>query len=346
MEATTRVLFLVRSVELLTMSEGLYIRTAKQISIQQPLSEEWMHHPLHYDGMEFAHAIEANYRDYLSPMETRRMAPIMKRAIATAIETIKQSGIEHPDAIITGTSIGSLDYTERFLDSMIENGEELLKPTYFMQSTHNTVGSMLGIYTKTHSYNTTYSHGELSFDLALQDAFTQLRLGKIRNALVCGNDEIVDSYYELLKKRGYVGIEGMCTCGEVSVAMILDREPSDESLCRLESINIIRNDIANSNLDLNDVDVVFTGVNGNPANDQYYNHIFSHLPLVRYKNVFGENFTSSAFGIYAAAHCLKKGYVPEFMYYARQPQLPQPIKKILVVNQRGGMDYSLIKMEV
>lgn len=329
------------SYELLVMSDNIYIKSAKQISIQQPLSEEWMTNPIRYEG-GLAHAMEANYRDYLSPMEARRMAPIMKRALATALEAMRQSGIAHPDAIITGTSIGSLDNTERFLDSILENGEELLKPTYFMQSTHNTVGSMLGIYTKTHGYNNTYSHGELSFDLALQDAFTQMRLGKIENALVCGNDEIVDSYYELLKKRGYVGVEGMCTCGEVSVAMMLDNKKSDDCLCSLEGISISHNGEVNGDWDLSDVDVVFTGLNGNPANDQYYSHMFSHLPLAQYKYVLGEHFTSSAFGVYAAAHCLKQGYVPDFMYYARKPESPKPINKILIVNQRGGKDLSLI----
>lgn len=329
-----------RSSTLVSYALNIYISAAKQISIQQPLSEEWMVNPVHHDG-ELVHAIEANYRDYMSPMEARRMAPIMKRALATALEAMKQSGIEHPDAIITGTSIGSLDYTERFLSSIMENGEELLKPTYFMQSTHNTVGSMLGIYTKTHGYNTTYSHGELSFDQALQDAFVQMRLGNIANALVCGNDEIVDSYYELLKKRGLAGVEGMCPCGEVSVAMMLDSKPCDDSLCILESINISHNCDIDDSIDLSDVDVVLTGVNGNPANDRYYSEMFSRLPLAQYKYVFGEQFTSSAFGVYAAAHCIKQGYVPDFMYYARKPQSPKPIKKILIVNQRNNKDLSL-----
>lgn len=325
------------------MSDAIYIRAAKQISIQQPLSEEWMTNPIRYDG-GLAHVLEANYRDYLSPIEARRMSPVMKRALATALEAMRQSDVAHPDAIITGTSMGNLYDTERFLGSVVENGEELLKPTHFMQSTHNTVGSMLAIHTQTHGYNATYSHGEISFDLALQDAFTQVRLGKIENALVCGNDEIVDSYYELLKKRGYVGVEGMCPCGEVSVAMVLDNMPSNDCLCSLEAVNISHNSDFDADLALSDADVVFTGVNGNPANDSHYSHMFSRLPLAQYKRVFGEHFTSSAFGVYAAAHCLKRGYVPEFMYYARKPQTASPVKKILLVNQRGGKDLSLIIM--
>lgn len=176
------------------MNRRIYINAAKQISIQQPLSEEWMTSPITYNG-GLVHVIEANYRNYLTPLEARRMAPIMKRALVTALEAIKLSGIEHLEAIITGTSIGCLEYTEKFLEAMVDNEERLLKPTFFMQSTHNTVGSMLGIYTKTNGYNATYSHGAISFELALQDAWIQMQLGKISNACVCGNEEMVDSYY-------------------------------------------------------------------------------------------------------------------------------------------------------
>jgi len=339
------------------MSERIYIQSAKQISIQQPLSEEWMTEPLTYGG-GLAHAIEANYRNYLSPMEARRMAPIMKRALATALESIKQTGVAHPDAIITGTSIGNLAYTEKFLDALTENGEALLKPTYFMQSTHNTVGSMLGIQTKTHGYNTTYSHGAVSFDLALQDAFVQMRLGKIKTALVGGYDEMIDSYYELLALAGYVGQEGMCPCGEVSVSMMLGTEKRADTLCEVVGMTVmyglgkeqlersLKALLADAKMTIGDVDLVMTGINGNPANDHYYEKMVEPLPpttpLAGYKTLFGENYTSSAFGVYAAAHLLGKGFIPSFMYYRNNSAKETQPRNILLFNQQDGKDYSLI----
>lgn len=342
------------------MKRKIYINAAKQISIQQPLSEEWMVSPLTYNG-GLAHVVEANYRDFLSPMEARRMAPIMKRALATALEAIKQSGIDHPEAIITGTSIGSLEYTERFLEAMVENNEQLLKPTYFMQSTHNTVGSMLGIYTKTHGYNTTYSHGSISFELALQDAWTQMQLGKLNNALVCGNEEMVDSYYELLAKTGYVGFEGMYPCGELSVSMVLSTEANDHSLCEVTGISVFRSTssegveqqvkrfIESVGLTVGNIDVVFTGMNGNPENDACYgnitNRLFNSLPTAAYKKTFGENFTSAALGVYAAAHCLNKTHVPTFMYYKNVPNEDFMPQNILFVNHQKGKDFSVILLK-
>ena len=148
----------------------IFIQAAEQISIQAPLSTQWMDDPVIFKE-PFVKAQSPSFRDYIDAREVRRMSPIMKRALVTALSVIKETGISHPDAIITGTSIGSLDYTERFLDDLSENGEQALSPTYFMQSTHNTVSSALAIYTKTHGYNTTYSHGSISFDLTILDAW-------------------------------------------------------------------------------------------------------------------------------------------------------------------------------
>ena len=148
------------------MMGKVYIQAAEQISIQNPLSEAWMEQPVVYHE-PFVKAVNPAFREYLAPNEARRMGNIMKRALVTSLKVLKETGIAHPDAIITGTSLGSLDYTEKFLKDLVENGEESLSPTYFMQTTHNTVRSTISMYTGIHRYNTTYSHGGISFELAL-----------------------------------------------------------------------------------------------------------------------------------------------------------------------------------
>ena len=299
----------------------IFIQAAEQISIQAPLSTQWMDEPVIFKE-PFVKAQSPSFRDYIDAREVRRMSPIMKRALVTALSVIKETGISHPDAIITGTSIGSLDYTERFLDDLSENGEQALSPTYFMQSTHNTVSSALAIYTKTHGYNTTYSHGSISFDLTILDAWMQMQLGKISTALVGGYDEMVESYFELLRKTGYVGQPQMVPCGEVSMSMMLNTEAAQTDLCELAGIVIchkpsagILKDRLMAMLDHADVSIdaisaVMTGVNGNPSNDSLYQRMLSDFfpdkPNLGYKHIFGENYTASALGVYAAAHMLKR----------------------------------------
>ena len=299
----------------------VYIQAAEQISIQTPLSEEWMEQPIVYHE-PFVKAVNPAFREYIAPNEARRMGNIMKRAIVTSLKVLKETGINYPDAIITGTSIGSLNYTEKFLDDLVENGEESLSPTYFMQTTHNTVSSTISIYTATHSYNTTYSHGGISFELALKDAWMQLNLGQISNALVGGHDEMVESYYELLRKTGYVGVEGMVPCSECAMSMMLNTKASTDNLCELAGVSVFRTKsvqnirkqlealVENANIKVETIQTVMTGVNGNPENDRLYqpmlDELFPQAEHLQYKQLFGENYTVSALGLYAAAHLMKK----------------------------------------
>ena len=165
-----------------------------QISIQNPLSHDWFDAPIAHSH-PYNESIEPDYKDYFPPMVARRLGRLLKRAVVTARHAL--NGIM-PDAIITGTGLGCIENTERFLTSMLENDEEYLQPTYFMQSTHNTIGSQVALQLQCHGYNSTYSHRGTSFDSGLLDAITQMRQGRIRNALVGGQDEMTPAYFEML----------------------------------------------------------------------------------------------------------------------------------------------------
>ena len=128
-------------------------------------------------------------KEYLSPMETRRMGKMMKACLLSAFVALKEAGVERPDAIIAATAKGMLETSTQFLEEMIANGEELLKPTLFMQSTHNTIASAIAIRTGCHGYNITYSQGAESAFWAERDAKIRLRKGEARTVLVCVFDE-------------------------------------------------------------------------------------------------------------------------------------------------------------
>ena len=290
-----------KSQEICNTSSRIYIRSVAQISIQQPLSEEWMQDPISYDT-PFAQAIDPDFREFMTPLQSRRMGKVLKRALVTALHTLKESGTDQLDAIIMGTGLGCLENTERFLDQMCREGESLLKPTYFMQSTHNTISSMLGIQLGCHGYNTTYSHQELSFDGALLDAVTQMRMGMIKNALVCGNDELTPAACAVVQKAGLFGQQGQPVTGEGSVSMVLTTNP-EGALCEITDISI-----------------------GDHTNQE--GAIFSA------QEYFGGGFNSSAFNVYAAACCLKKGVLPD----------GQSVEELTVTNRTRGGQVSHIQL--
>ena len=160
------------------MANRIYIRSAAQISVQKPLCEDWMADPVQLSG-EYLRSQDPDFKPFLSPMQARRMGLILKRAIAVSLTALRNAGIECPDAIFTGTGLGCMENTENFLSAMYRDGEEMLPPTYFMMSTHNTISSAVAILLRCHGQNCTYSQKDISFESALLDAFLQLQVGNL-----------------------------------------------------------------------------------------------------------------------------------------------------------------------
>ena len=137
----------------------------------------------------------------VSGAEARRMTPQMRRIVAAARMVLQQTGIT-PDAILCETEWGCMAQSMRFLQDMLDNDEQQLKPTPFIQSTHNTVASLIAILTDNHGYNATYARHPLSPSAAMMDIRTQMALGQIRSALVLQFDEQVESWDRVLAQVG------------------------------------------------------------------------------------------------------------------------------------------------
>lgn len=158
-------------------------------------------------------------RKYVKPLEARRMGKIMKSSLLSSLEALEMAHISCPDAIITGTAFGCLENSERLLVQMKEEGEVMLKPTYFMQSTHNTIGSNIAIKTHCHGYNVTYTQESHSLEWALRDARLLLESGKVKNVLVGCHDESTPLFNALLQQDGKEALPAVH-----SVAMVLAKE--------------------------------------------------------------------------------------------------------------------------
>ena len=139
---------------------------------------------------ELSPDIDPNFRDYLSPLESRRLDKLLKRTLVCSLQTLRQCPAVVPDAIITATVWGSAISAISFFHDMMRQGEAFLKPTLFMQSTHNTMSSLIAIQTHNHGYNSTHSQLADSLNHAFLDAWLQIQGGRIRSALVGIHDSI------------------------------------------------------------------------------------------------------------------------------------------------------------
>ena len=130
------------------------------------------------------------------------MGKIMKSSLLSSLKALEQAGLEKPDAIITATSLGCLEFSENLLRQLTDEGEQMLSPTWFMQSTHNTIGSNIAIRTHCHGYNVTYTQGSQSLEWALRDARLLLASGKAKSVLVGLHEESTPFFRSLMKRLG------------------------------------------------------------------------------------------------------------------------------------------------
>ncbi|MBL7763342.1 MAG: beta-ketoacyl synthase chain length factor [Chitinophagaceae bacterium] len=339
----------------------MYIRSVGNISAQLSFSQ-LLKEPAVYTTNRLT-CIEPDYSTIVDPKLIRRMSRIIKMGVAAGMECLKEAGINNPDAIITGTAYGCLADTESFLSKMVENKEELLTPTAFIQSTHNTVGAQIALMLKCHNYNNTFVHRGFSFESAMLDAITLINDGDAASVLVGGVDEITNTSHQLLSRFGLYKTnpvssasifesEGKGTVdGEGAAFFLLDKKASGNDYAALKALHTfykpagksvveknISDFLAMQSVDANDIDLIITGKNGDRKNDEVYEQLsaslFKNKVSVNYKHLCGEYPTSSAFALWLAANCIKTGIIPGL------PTAKKP-STILIYNNYLSIHHSL-----
>lgn len=261
----------------------VYLLSAAQISAQEPLCDDWIENPVELTE-PLTRSREADYKQFIPPLEARRMGKILKRAIATATVAMNDAGQGIPEAIVTGTGLGCIENTEIFLDALCREGEDQMMPTRFMSSTHNTMSSIVAIKLHANGYNATYAHNTVSFQSALMDALLQLHRGAVGNAMVCAHDEMTPSYHALLCKGGYLAGKKVAEC---AVSMMLATEDNGRALCEVADMRMLYR----------------------PTEEEKQQALAELVAdgaecIDGYPDLFGVNYTTPALDLYAAARTI------------------------------------------
>ncbi len=347
------------------MIPGMYIRSTASISPQASF-EALLTDPAGYTGDRLS-CIEPDYTAYIDVRQIRRMSRVIKMGVAAALECLKDTGVEQPGAIITGTAYGCLADTDAFLSRLVEFKEELLTPTSFIQSTHNTVAGQIALVLKCHHHNNTFVHRGLSFESALLDAQTMMAEGEIADALVGGIDEIIPASHAVLKRFGLYRENGNSLAlsstpgkgtmgGEGAAFFLLSTTPAEGSFAILNDFTTfykpsgpqdataaVGRFLAAQPVDPAEIDLVLTGRNGNQHEDEWYEHVekdlFAGIPAMSFKHFCGEYPTATAFGLWLAANMLRAGKVPG-AWAAKAP------RRILLYNHYQQIHHSLFLLSV
>jgi len=113
---------------------AIYINGLGNISIQDSVRKTTISSPISY-SQPLVSCIDPNFKDYINPLQLRRMSKIVKRAIVSALLAVEDAGIVMPDAIISGTGLGCMADTEKFLSAMIENSEKFTTDLFYTINT-------------------------------------------------------------------------------------------------------------------------------------------------------------------------------------------------------------------
>ncbi len=317
---------------------------------------------------DYLKCLEPDYKKYLDPLLARRLSRLIRMGITSAKLCLDQAGISMPDAIITGTGLGSIEDTEKILGT-IHLDKVLLNPTPFIQSTYNTISSQIAINLKCSGYNSTYVHRSFSFESGLLDALMQLEEKSAINVLVGGIDEMSMNHLSLIRRLGHWKMEPVNNLeilksktkgalpGEGSGYFILSSEKNEKSYARILSVKTIykpdstdevekeiRNIITSAGLTMQDVDIFLTGMNGDQDFDPIYytlaEKLFTDKTLLYFKHLCGEYHTSTGFALWVAANILKRQVIPPVLIIKITPLTN--IRNILIYNQYRNVHHSLI----
>jgi len=339
-----------------------FINGISAISPQNSFEEErLLDNPVEYTGVRQLRCIEPQYSAYFDPMAARRMSRIIKMGVCSAMKCLQDAEIKNPDAIITGTGMGCVEDTGKFLVSIIENDEKLLNPTPFIQSTHNTVGASIALILKCHNYNNTYGHRGFSFESALIDSMMLLQEGQANNILVGGIDELTPDLFTITDRLGLWKKEPVDSlrlkdynsrgslAGEGSAFFALSNRKNIKTIARLSSVMTFFNPASPSEnetkiANTGKPDLVILGINGDSSGDEVYaslrKGIFRNIPAAYYKHLCGEYDTSSAFALAMAAGIIREQRVPDIMKLDNVPA--GEIHNILIYNHLRNINHSAI----
>ncbi|MFX0555716.1 beta-ketoacyl synthase N-terminal-like domain-containing protein [Maribacter sp. CXY002] len=353
------------------MKKSVYINSIGSVSVQKTFDDtSFLEDILSYKDTTLK-VVDPDYKAYIPPAAARRMAKGIKMSTVSSQTALKEAGLEAVDAIIVGTGLGCLGDSEKFVSDIIDNDEQYLTPTRFIQSSHNTVAGVIALAMDCKGYNFTYVHSSISFESCLIDANLQLATDEASNILVGGVDEMVKHHVDTHRLIGHIknepiALEDVLTSktkgsviGEGSHFFVLSNIKQDSTYAKLLAIRTyntldkskvpetITRFLEDSNVSLASIDAVIMGNNGDVEFDHYYNDLgatlFENIPQLAYKHLSGEYDTASGFAFWLANKILKTGSVPKATLL-NNIKTTAP-KTILIYNQYRGVNHSLVLLQ-
>lgn len=344
----------------------VYINSVASIAAQKTFDNTtFLEDVIHYTETVLP-LVNPNYKEFIPPAAARRMAKGIKMGVVASRLALQEANLENVDAIITGTGMGCVRDSEKFVSAIIDNDEQYLTPTSFIQSTHNTVGGQIALGLNCKGYNFTYVHSSTSFESALLDTTLMLASDEAKTVLVGGVDELGDHTVKIHRLINHIKqipvnsaqlletkTEG-AVFAEGANFFVLANELQKTTYAQVIAVKtyntitstvaqVVEQFLAANNLSVSNIDAVVLGCNGDVTYDTFYHQLqtqlFANTPQLYYKHLCGEFNTASSFGFWLGARVLKEQIIP--IAVQLNTQTKKEYKNVLLYNQYRGKDHSL-----
>lgn len=293
---------------------GIVFKRGKGVdTLRDALSLGW----LPPDNSEGSHVYRVSAEDLThktAGRKIRRADRFGKMAVVAAIDALADSRIEISDfsrvGILLATAFGPQVTTFRFLDDIIDYGDESVSPTIFSHSVHNAAVSYIASTLDIRGPTLTLTRFHFSFHEAIRLADAWLKEGRCDHILVGVADECGTVMEHIAAEKLTIADNGriepftlgtapVAVPGEGSVFFMLSNRTGEN---HYGSIGVETSDASTVPIDLQIIDS-----NGMiPDESVYLHNIRESCPVAAYAPLFGSIMTGSAFNCAVAALMIKE----------------------------------------
>ncbi len=296
---------------------SIYIEKSCAFSNQENLEKK----PIQDWKKGFIAPLETDFKALIQDSGLRRMPLVMKKSLAAASFCLqKQQDI---GGISLATGMGCTNETLSFYHSI---QHQVLKPSAFIQSTHNAISGKIAEYHQLHCPNLTHVHADTAFENALIEALTQL--SENNGLQLIGAFDEYNQEYETIKNT-------LTTPNKLSEGVLfflLSNSQKNATTLLTE----VKTNLTKSALQKKIADT---------KNTFYLLSTDDLIPSVKtahhltYTNYSGEYNTATAFGLYMAMRILEEKDLP----HDSNSQLIQN-QQVMVIN-KSCHGYSFFTVE-
>ena len=203
---------------------------------------------LYIDGFSslIGEACPDDFAPFLQVRSLRRADNISKNVLLCSFKALDQAGLNGAEHKDTGISLamgaGALTSTVKFMDSIIEDGDELSSPTAFASSVHNFAALVLSVFLKIKGPCVITGQFDSSFAAALLTAQQFIAKGMCGKVLLAVTEDVNPLLADILSKNNDL-LAPLLYCAHLppqraAAAFILSKQPSARTLFTFKNISL------------------------------------------------------------------------------------------------------------